>query len=767
MADINIHRCTLRIVRHGGWSWGPEPGKLLQSAIKALPDLLSNELSKLWEDDVELEFTAPISFRIPLRIAELAAVTDAGRHLVSTQTSTLQALGERVGQAARKALVGERPVTGAAPEPEAQSTIDQAIYLEREDSNESAVFGVLRSWRRAGVLSRRLAAFSQTDLEAWLNRLIQNARGPDSRDRARPVNRESIRRDLTDQFMDENVSSVTSEMSERSVGGARPSAASEMVESLVDESARRLQNMPGDRAAILRRRLIVLIEVMTEASLGQCTPALLSALDRVLPLDGSRRPGSIDSENSSEHSREHKTASGAAVGRLAGSSTLSPAVSMSDFESKATSNDESEARSAKLDFAIATGDRKPVLASRHAPTARETRLIDQVRAAKETEFSAAEFSGRPAKSEFSPSIAQTLQTEHPRRSPQPVTLPSPRPSRHGKSRQIASALPFLLLGPLSRIGYLKTLAATMEAADSLPALPCFAAALAYKVLAPPARGWRRKAESIAAATAFAGLDQPAAEPALVELAQQLSHRLSPLDVALSGPLISGHYPQKPLLLLRTGATEETGFLLVKVEGLYPIQYAASVSGLRQVLIELDSIILIPESSAEPGLLRWLDQEGFRFVTDAMPTRGERWRTLPRSPQQRWWTNEAIMSDSALVKVARTLRDAAEEVATLWRVLADQRPAIPLADDKTLDHHLTLAASVAMGTIAWELWRDREPTAPHLVLQRFGDLEARVTRKRDVVHVSLPLGKRFQDLRDHGLLDDVADVPWLNGRMLKF
>src|SRR5205085_8002082 len=55
---------------------------------------------------------------------------------------------------------------------------------------------------------------------------------------------------------------------------------------------------------------------------------------------------------------------------------------------------------------------------------------------------------------------------------QAAPLPVPSVSTHRRvrsitDRHIASALPFLLLGPLSRLGYLQTLAATMEAAECL------------------------------------------------------------------------------------------------------------------------------------------------------------------------------------------------------------------------------------------------------------------------------------------------------------
>ena len=85
----------------------------------------------------------------------------------------------------------------------------------------------------------------------------------------------------------------------------------------------------------------------------------------------------------------------------------------------------------------------------------------------------------------------------------------------------------------------------------------------------------------------------------------------------------------------------------------------------------------------------------------------------------------------------------------------------------METSLTLAASLALGTIAWTLWREREVTDPLLALERFGDLDARVHSTAATLHVRLPLGRRFWDLRDHGLLADVHDVPWLDGRAITF
>ncbi len=789
MSDVTVHHCTLRIVRHGGWGWGSEPRKLLQSAIKALPELLARALGELWPDDVEREFAAPIQIRVPLSMGELLAISNEGSDPNSLQTSpAIQALSERIGSMARRALVTEqtasvtdfeqvsvkdlesetnpfaditdfekvsvanlksktKPHPGItdfeklsvkgpeSPESETRLFVDQRFYSATKSRTGSAVLDALLSWHKDGVLSRRLAAFSLTALEAWLDRLIRI----------------------------------------QSVPPDKESAAQETIERFVDESARLLHSVPCDRAATLRRRLIVLTEVIARLDLRQCPPALLTALERAFPLAQEDEMSAAELNNLREfgdgaegaspfQAAEHParaTSVEQAIherGRSGGAKlTGLDGQSVSDGQTaESTSLSHQAAESASLPHAAKQAEPPATFAERARPQPEEPLSMSFSPATTEPALSSP-MPPPPSLTETYPTLLRP-QREH----------TSFQFSRQERTRRIASALPFLLLGPLSRVGYLKALAATMEAANALEATPLFAAALAYKVLAPPARGWRREPGSVEAASTFGLLSQPASEQALVKLARNLPEHLSPLDAALSGALISGHKREQPLLLLRTDSNAESGFLLVDVEGTFPIQWAASVAELRQVLIQLDSsIVLIPQAAAEVELLSWMDEEGFRFVTDAIPTRGEHWRSLRRAPHERWWTNETIMSDSALMRTASAMRDAAEEAATLWQALIVERPSIPLADKSGLDRHLAMAASIALGTIAWELWREREPTTPYLALERFCDLEARVSCSRDVVRVSLPLGKRFHDLRHQGLIDDVNDVPWFNGRTLTF
>jgi hypothetical protein len=333
---------------------------------------------------------------------------------------------------------------------------------------------------------------------------------------------------------------------------------------------------------------------------------------------------------------------------------------------------------------------------------------------------------------------------------------------------VRSALPFLLLGPLSRLGYLRALAANFEAVELLPHLTAFATAFAYKVLDPPERGWRRRPETVAAAAAFAGLAEPLSEPELVELARKIPAHLSPLDATLSGALLEGHDPTQPLLLQRADFANGSGLLLVDVDGLFPVAWADDIDGLLPTLTwRKDFLLLIPQAIAQPPLLHSLDTAGLRFITDAPPTRRERWRRLRLPHSDSRWTNDENSPDSLLLKAGRRLAESAEETITFWRTLAVERPSVPLTSDMAFDRHLTLAASTALGTIAWTLWQKREPTTPQLALERFRDLDARVHFSRESVRVRLPLGRRFQDLHERGLLADVRDAPWLNGRALQF
>ena len=173
-----------------------------------------------------------------------------------------------------------------------------------------------------------------------------------------------------------------------------------------------------------------------------------------------------------------------------------------------------------------------------------------------------------------------------------------------------------------------------------------------------------------------------------------------------------------------------------------------------------------QDATSQGLLSRLDDAGFRFVTDAAPGRSESWRGLHRDGL-RAWSNDRLSPAGALTAAARQLGSAGPDSAEVWSELVVRRPALPLGGEDGVERSLALAAALALGSIAWQLWRGTEPVSPLLALQRFSDLDGRVVVGPDRVDVHLPLGRRFLDLERAGLLEEVADVPWLDGRPVRF
>ncbi|MGV9855496.1 hypothetical protein ACWDWU_43110 [Streptomyces sp. NPDC003442] len=332
-------------------------------------------------------------------------------------------------------------------------------------------------------------------------------------------------------------------------------------------------------------------------------------------------------------------------------------------------------------------------------------------------------------------------------------------ARTGGEVRVWSALPFLLAGPLARIGYLDAIGPALAGIELAEEAPLFAAALAYKVLGETTRGWRRAERDTEAAAAFAGLPPPVAEERLTDFARQVGPALPVLDGVLALSVCRGHDPADPLLL--TGA--DGGLLLVDAHGMFPIAWTSEAAGL---LPHWESCgrppVLLCDGPLPPGTLRDLASAGMPFLTSVRPLRGDPVARLPwRTPL---WAAEGAASD---LRLAAELPAHAQRCADLVTALVTGRRAVPLARDGGLERTVTLAAALGLSTIAWTLWRDRETPDPVLALHRFADLEATVRFEATAVRVRVPMGRRHADLRHGGLLADVPDVAWLGGRTLTF
>lgn len=341
--------------------------------------------------------------------------------------------------------------------------------------------------------------------------------------------------------------------------------------------------------------------------------------------------------------------------------------------------------------------------------------------------------------------------------------PSICPSVSSIDTRIFSVLPFLVLGVLHRIGYLRTLTAALHLSGATPLSAAFATALAYKLLRPLELGWRRDADSLHVGAVFAGLAMPLEQQVLRSFERQVETQLSAVDAELASAVRSGYDVQKPLLIQQVDGT----YLCFDTNGMFPISFVANDDDLASLLrIFGPETIFMDATTISPAVIECIERNACTFITDALPGRGDQWQPLDH--QRQYWTPTSRPAPKALTEsYSSTKEDGGEFVNHFIR----QRPVIagaPSAStEMSLDSSVTLAAGMALAQLAHTLWHERESTNAVLAFQRFHDLEARVQIDMERVLIRLALGRRFFDLRDHGLLRDITAVPWLDNRTIQF
>lgn len=345
----------------------------------------------------------------------------------------------------------------------------------------------------------------------------------------------------------------------------------------------------------------------------------------------------------------------------------------------------------------------------------------------------------------------------------PATLPgrSATPPLAEGRHDLASALPFLALQPLARHGVLDALANGGGSAARL----AFAVALRCQAL-PAAEGWWSAAQ-LADAAALGGFAEPP-DGAALRITARGAGELGELAAAsVTAALIAGHRPGLPLPLL----ADEGRLVVFESEGLYPL---CRLDGARlaKAFAGRDDIFFLPSPTAR--LLGAVDAAGLAGAAPGAPARGEPWR---RAAARGWrgMTNMApgrlAASGARLANAERSARRAAE----VWQALTVARPlfapAAAEADALDFDRTAALLAGFALADLAWTMF-GRDPAAwaepdPLLAIERFADLSGTLEVRADEIVVRLPLGARFADLRDAGLLAPIAGLPWWPGRILAF
>lgn len=318
---------------------------------------------------------------------------------------------------------------------------------------------------------------------------------------------------------------------------------------------------------------------------------------------------------------------------------------------------------------------------------------------------------------------------------------------------IRSALPFLLLASLRNAGWLEAAATLLGLHRRQTDAFALAAGLAARVLDPLERGWKRSYADRLAIAVFAGRTEPIDDVEIAAAATRLRPLLGPLDASLRGLIGRARRPV-PVVLWR----DDRGWQLFDGDGM--VALAASTVLADVVAVAPPAPIVVPARFAARDVFDVIDYANATFVTDALPGRSDTWRAFA-SVGGRLHTNDTTTPAGKLAALTAQLDQTLALAEELVEVLAE-RPAIPRGPLDAFEATATLAATAALADIGGRLFPG-EPTTPVLALTRFRDLDARVVFEAGRVHVRVPLGRRHADLLRHGVLGELANVPWLPDR----
>jgi hypothetical protein len=664
-SDIVVHRCLVRVVRHGGWSWGLQPQRLVDQVLAALPALIAEQLAGLAPDSgsEDVEITEPVRITVSLPLADLLSGQFDALQQVAMASESLPELAAVSGAVLQR-----------APAPPHRTPFAERTPHRDACAKPTTLAEFASRLYESGELGPFLALLPIRTLEAWYESLVVPvaegpATGPEAGDR-----------------LADGTSHLAAHLPDQPTGKADTgeSSRSRQLQDAISAIAARISrgNGPGPGAT------------------GDLAPGLHDRLAPAAAIPaGPQPPGAAQVGSQPPGIASSTSAAAVPPGTAATSSARRQPQNAATVASALTA--------AGADSAGRTTSTNP----------------------------AAMTSGTAGPAHVAQRVANAVV-------------------------DVTCALPFLLLGPLAQSGYLSALGPALQPAELQAQTAVFATALAYTVLGPLERAWRRRPEDLAAAAAFAGLGTPLPGQALTEFARVAAPALPALDAVVTRALAEGHSAGEPLVLVGVGDRADAGLVLFDREGLFPVAWADSLAGLMPTWQTFGSPPVLVAPTAV-GALRGLTDAGAGFVVATPPARTERWRRLP---PHRLWTNHG---DPVLARHAGGYQQAVDLAAELTQALAVEHAAIPLAAGPALGRSLLLAAGLGLGTLAWTLWRQREPTDPLLALERFADLSARISFEPDRVRVRLPLGPRHSDLSVHGLLADVRGVPWFGGRVVEF
>ncbi len=660
---IRIRRCNVRVVRHGGWSWGPSPRRISNGLLGALPELVREAVAGRGRTGRSL-FGARVDVRVALSWRQLQELRAWGQYGGSSgRERSVPPVVRMVTAKIAEGLSGSLAQSPPPTESEAGEPFEEELQaLKSQDGAFVPLLAFLVERQRLGHVSALLRALPDGVIEALQSAFLEVASLPE--ESASPT-------------VDLELRGLVGDMVARSTGA---------VTSATDSA---------------RVRIEVALEVAQRLHLQPADAHLWSALEQFLPTDSRSLQDPVESLSPSAPD---------------GAGTSPPTEPCDDSSAQRLSRDRrSSAEPCDL----------PVLGVRRQETQRRPRRKGKTRSTGEGAASST------------------------------VEL------------RVDNALPFLLLRPLSDNGYLEALAASANALEAEALLPVFAAALAFKVLDAPERGWLRSNLAQATAAACGGRRVTVSGEEIGGLARHGEDLIALPAAVCMQDLGQDSDRRAPLILVKVGNEEQEGWLLVDAQGLAPIAWAADLDALLAKLPGFGRpFTLVAARSANVAEFAQLSAAGVAFVTDAPPVRGEVRQRL-RTVDGRTLYGTTEVGPGRLQRVPPSLTDVDQRASETWGELARRRPVTPQLLDSAFDAQLSIVVACALGTIASTLWGEREPTDPLLSLERLGDLSANVRFGPEELRVGLPLGRRYEDLKRNGLLEPLREIPWLGRRTLEF
>lgn len=169
MDTIIIRHCRLRVCRHGGWSWGPDPRALMKGVTRQLPELLLDQLTGLLQQNAEDRTIQTLRIRVPVKLSELPELGD--HPLQSGESVTMSALARRIRQQFAQSLQqsGQAPRTTIPMPVPGPTTKQQGAETPPTPTPESAMNlnDTLRDWFEKGLLGRMLSSSNTVTLQHW------------------------------------------------------------------------------------------------------------------------------------------------------------------------------------------------------------------------------------------------------------------------------------------------------------------------------------------------------------------------------------------------------------------------------------------------------------------------------------------------------------------------------------------------------------------------------------------------------------------------